>query len=58
MVRLIVEGTDPEFVAEWMTLRFLSEDYQGLEGLLYFLYARGILIIETVAKRNAHKAGI
>ncbi len=47
MVRLVVEGTDPEFVAEWMTLRFLSENYQGLEALLYFLYARGILLIQA-----------
>ncbi len=46
MVRLVAEGTDPEFVAEWMTLRFMSENYQGLEALLYFLYARGILMIQ------------
>ena len=47
MVRLVVDGTNPEFVAEWMTLRFLSENYQGLEALLYFLYARGILKIQA-----------
>ena len=47
MVRLVADGANPEFVAEWMTLRFLSENYQGLEALLYFLYARGILMIQA-----------
>ena len=47
MVRLVVEGTASEFVAEWMTLKFLSENYQGLDAFLYFLYARGILMIQS-----------
>ena len=47
MVEDVVEGTNPELVAEWMTLRFLSENYQGLDALLYFLYARGILLIQA-----------
>ena len=47
MVRLVVGGMASEFVAEWMTLRFLSEGYQGLAAFLYFLYARGILMIQA-----------
>ncbi len=47
MIRAVVEGTNPESVAEWMTLRFLSENYQGLDALIYFLYARGILMIQA-----------
>ena len=47
MVRLVAEGTSPAYAAEWMTLRFMSENYQGWEALLYFLYARGILMIQA-----------
>lgn len=47
MAEAVVDGTNPELVAEWMTLRFLSENYQGLNALLYFLYARAILMIQA-----------
>lgn len=47
MVRYVTDGTEPKFLAELMTLKFLGEGYQGLEALLYFLYARGILLIQA-----------
>ncbi len=47
MVRLVTDGTEPQFIAELMTLKFLSEEYKGIEALLYFLYARGILLIQA-----------
>lgn len=46
MVRLVTDGMAPQFIAELMTIKFLSENYQGLDALLYFLYARGILMIQ------------
>ena len=50
MVRFVTDGIEPKFLAELMTLNFMSEGYQGLEALLYFLYARGILLIQAGEK--------
>lgn len=47
MVRFVTDGTEPKFFAELMTLKFIGEGYQGLEALLYFLYARGMLLIQA-----------
>lgn len=47
MVRFVTDGTEPKFLAELMTLKFMGEGYQGLEALLYFLYARGMLLIQA-----------
>lgn len=47
MVRFVTDGTEPEFLAELMTLKFMGEGYQGVEAVLYFLYARGILLIQA-----------
>lgn len=47
MVRFVTDGTEPKFLAELMTLKFKGGGYQGLEALLYFLYARGMLLIQA-----------
>lgn len=47
MVRFVTDGTEPNFLAELMTLKFMGEGYQRLEALLYFLYARGMLLIQA-----------
>lgn len=47
MVRFVTDGTEPKFFAELMTLKFMGERYQGMEALLYFLYARGMLLIQA-----------
>lgn len=47
MVRFVTDGTEPKFMAELMSLKFIGEGYQGLEALLYFLYARGMLLIQA-----------
>lgn len=47
MVRFVTDGTEPMLLAELMTLKFMGEGYQGLEALLYFLYARGMLLIQA-----------
>ena len=47
MVRFVTNGTEPKFLAELMTLKFMGEGYQRLEALLYFLYARGMLLIQA-----------
>lgn len=47
MVRFVTDGTEPKFLAELMTLKFIGEGYQGLEALLYFLYAREMLLIQA-----------
>lgn len=50
MVRFVTDGIEPNFMAELMTLNFMGQDYQGLEALLYFLYARGMLLIQEGEK--------
>lgn len=47
MVRFVTDGTEPKFLAELMTLKFIGEGYQGVEALLYFLYAREMLLIQA-----------
>lgn len=47
MVRLVTDGEEEEFMAEWMTLKYLSEGYTGIKGLLFYLYARVVLLIKA-----------
>ena len=46
MVELVVGGTEPEFVEELFTLKFMANGYKGIDALLYFLYARSMLFIQ------------
>ncbi len=47
MVYMVTCGTEPKFLSEIMVLKFLANDYQGIEALLYFLYARSILLLQA-----------
>ncbi|MBQ5851744.1 MAG: hypothetical protein IIW54_13170 [Lachnospiraceae bacterium] len=47
MVVMICDGTEPGVFAELMTLKFLANNYQGIDAILYFLYARSILMIQA-----------
>jgi hypothetical protein len=47
MVEMVTWGTAPEFLEEWMTLKYIGGDYTGIQGLLFFLYARAILLIQA-----------
>ena len=49
MVRLVIDGRDAQFISEMMTLKFLVNQYCGLEAFLYYLYARSILMIQEGA---------
>ena len=42
MVYLVTNGTDPGRIAELVTLNFLGRDYQGIDALCYYFYARGM----------------
>lgn len=46
MARLVTDGTEEEFMADWMTLKYLSEGYEGIKGVLFYLYARSLLLIK------------
>lgn len=48
MIELIVSGTEPEIFEELVTIKFFAvHDYKGIEALLYFLYARSMLMIQA-----------
>ncbi len=46
MVEMIVDGTEPDFFSEILTLKFMGNEYKGIDALLYFLYARSMLLIQ------------
>jgi len=48
MIELIVDGTEPQIIEELMTIKFFAvHNYTGIEALLYFLYARSMLMIQA-----------
>ena len=48
MIELVVDGTDPQIFEELMTIKFFAvHNYTGIEALLYFLYARSMLMIQA-----------
>lgn len=49
MMRLVIDGMDARFISEMLTLKFLVNQYCGLEAFLYYLYARSILMIQAGA---------
>lgn len=50
MIEFIVDGTDPHIFEELMTLKFFAiHNYKGIDALLYFLYARSMLMIQAAA---------
>ena len=48
MIELVVGGTEPKIIEEFMTIKFFAvHDYDEIEALLYFLYARSMLMIQS-----------
>lgn len=48
MIELVVDGTDPQIFEELLTIKFFAvHNYTGIEALLYFLYARSMLMIQA-----------
>lgn len=47
MIELVCSGTDPELFEEFVTCTFLLNRYEGIDALLYFLYARCMLMIQA-----------
>ena len=46
MVEMMVDGTEPDFLSEILTLKFMANEYKEIDALLYFLYARTMLLIQ------------
>ena len=48
MIEMVVDGTEPVIIEELMTIKFFTvHDYTEIEALLYFLYARSMLMIQA-----------
>lgn len=46
MIHLIVEGTEPVVMEEFLTNRFLANNYKSIDAFVYYLYARGSMYIQ------------
>ena len=47
MAEMVCDGTDPDYLSELMTVKFMANYYTGIEALLYFLYSRSMLMIQA-----------
>lgn len=48
MIELVVGGTDPQVIEELITIKFFAvHNFTGIDALLYFLYARSMLMIQA-----------
>ena len=48
MIEMVVDGTEPSIFEELMTIKFFTpHNYTKIEALLYFLYARSMLMIQV-----------
>ena len=48
MIELVVDGTEPQIFEELMTIKFFAvHNYTEIDALLYFLYARSMLMIQA-----------
>ena len=48
MIELVVDGTDPQIFEELMTIKFFAVyNYSGIDALLYYLYARSMLMLQA-----------
>lgn len=57
MIKLIVEGIEPQIFEELMTIKFFAIcDYTEIEALLYFLYARSMLMIQAATSPRVIEA--
>ena len=46
MIRMIIDGIDPEYLEEAVTNRFISREYTGLDAFMYYLYSMGSSYIQ------------
>ena len=48
MIELVVDGTDSQVIEELMTIKFFAvHNFTGIDAILYFLYARSMLMIQA-----------
>lgn len=48
MIEMVVDGTEPSIFEELMTIKFFTvHNYTEIEALLYYLYARSMLMIQA-----------
>lgn len=49
MVQMVTDGIEPQFFSELLTLKFMANKYTGRDALLYYIYARSMLLIQEGA---------
>lgn len=46
-IEMICDGTDADYLSELMTVRFMANNYTGIEAVIYYLYSRSLLMIQA-----------
>lgn len=47
IIEMVCDGTDPDYLSELMTINFMSNDYRGIDGIMYYLYSRSMLMLQA-----------
>ena len=47
MIQMIIDGSEPEYISDLSTNLFLANEYEGIEAVVFYLYARGTLMIQN-----------
>lgn len=47
LLMLVVDGTDSILVTEYALNRYFADNLTGYEGIIYLIYSKGILLIQT-----------
>ena len=47
LIMLVIDGTDQELVIEYALNRYFAANLTGYEGIIYLIYTKGILMIQT-----------
>lgn len=43
---MVMDGTDPDYLEELLENRYFTDQFHGIEKCIYYLYARGSLLIQ------------
>ena len=51
IVEMICDGTDGDYLCELMTVNFMANNYTGIDGIMYYLYSRSMLMLQAGMNR-------
>ena len=51
IIEMICDGIDSDYLCELMTVNFMANDYTGIDGIMYYLYSRSMLMLQAGMNR-------